>query len=366
MSRNLKVAVLTPALFGEYALRLSLGLTDRCDVLLLSDDGLRGLSEQPSLREAFAAVTVKTSPADKRWQQAIYVLATLCRLIRFRPDVLHCQECPAWHYCAVAKVASWLFPVVLTVHEPVQHSEREGVEASRRRTIIRRLRERAHLILVNGEYARQELARVMAPTGVPVVATRHGVVLVPAPDQARKPRDRRVLLFGRMEHHKGVEVLVAAAERLAALGTPLKLVLAGSGPEIGRLRDRATTLPFIVIREGFLSPSDAIEEFQQASVVVLPYLDASQSRVAAAAFANGRPVVGSRVAALQEVVVDGVNGALVERGDSEMLAAALSRILDSDAEWSRLRDGATSTASTKLSWRHIASDTVDLYHRFVV
>ena len=365
MSRKLKVAVLTPKFFGEYALRLSLGLTDRCDVLVLSDEGLRGLCEQPSLREAFAAVPVKTWPADRPWQQAVYVLATLLHLIRFRPDVLHCQECPEWHYYVVAKVASWLFPVVLTVHEPVQHSEREVVEASRGQRITR-LRERAHLILVNGEYARQELARAMAPAGVPIVATRHGVVLVPAPDQARNPRARRVLLFGRMEHHKGVEVLVAAAERLAALGAPLKLVLAGSGPEIGRLRDRATTLPYVVIREGFLSPSDAIEEFQQASVVVLPYLDAAQSGVAAAAFANGRPVVGSRVAALQEMVVDGVNGALVERGDSEMLAAALSRILDSEEEWTRLRDGASSTASTKLSWRHIASDTVDLYHRYVI
>jgi len=187
-NRHLKVAVLTPKFFGEYALRLSLGLSDRCEVLLLSDEGLRGFCEQPTLRDAFEAVTVRTWPAEKKWQKAIYVLVTLLHLIRFRPDVLHCQEYSEWHYYVVAKVASWLFPVVLTVHEPVPLSGRGSVDGGRKETTTRRLREIAHLILVNGEYAREQLARVMALSEVPIVATRHGVVMVPAPDQAR-PRD---------------------------------------------------------------------------------------------------------------------------------------------------------------------------------
>jgi glycosyltransferase involved in cell wall biosynthesis len=196
---------------------------------------------------------------------------------------------------------------------------------------------------------------------MPIVTTRHGVLLVPAPEQRRQPRPRSILFFGRMEEYKGIEILLDAMEQLAASGIEFSLVFAGRGPELQRLGARIAALPMISVEERFLSPDDAIAEFQSASVVVLPYLDATQSGVAAAAFANGRPVVATQVGGLSEIVVDGVNGLLIEPGSSAALADALTRLLSSDMEWQRLADGATATARGPLNWSQIAEEMAGAY-----
>ena len=54
-------------------------------------------------------------------------------------------------------------------------------------------------------------------------------------------------------------------------------------------------------------------------------------RVVIEAFCRARPVVGTRVGGIADLVEDGVNGLLVEPGSSEALAGALERLL-SDRE----------------------------------
>ena len=50
-------------------------------------------------------------------------------------------------------------------------------------------------------------------------------------------------------------------------------------------------------------------------------------RVVVEAFCRGRPVIGSRVGGIPDLVEDGANGLLVEPGDTEALAGALRRVL---------------------------------------
>jgi glycosyltransferase involved in cell wall biosynthesis len=99
-----------------------------------------------------------------------------------------------------------------------------------------------------------------------------------------------------------------------------------------------------------------------AKVVVLPYLDATQSGVAAAAFANGRPVIASEVGGISEVVVSGANGLLVQPGNAAALADAIEHVLNSDVVWNQLREGAERTARTVLNWDEIADDVVQHYY----
>ncbi|HEY4216040.1 MAG TPA: glycosyltransferase family 4 protein [Gemmatimonadaceae bacterium] len=360
MKPRLRVAMLTPRYYGEYAVRLALGLTPKCDVLLLSDAGLHQSCDQRGL-DTTPLVAIKTFPSDTRWQRVAYVAVTLARLFWFRPHIVHCQEYPEWPDFWVVCVASLFFPIVLTVHDPLPHAGRDSEYARSRATTIRKLRLRARAVFVNGVHCRDTFAVLPGMEEMPIVTTRHGVLLVPAPEQRRQPRPRSILFFGRMEEYKGIEILLDAMEQLAASGIEFSLVFAGRGPELQRLGARIAALPMISVEERFLSPDDAIAEFQSASVVVLPYLDATQSGVAAAAFANGRPVVATQVGGLSEIVVDGVNGLLIEPGSSAALADALTRLLSSDMEWQRLADGATATARGPLNWSQIAEEMAGAY-----
>jgi glycosyltransferase involved in cell wall biosynthesis len=69
--------------------------------------------------------------------------------------------------------------------------------------------------------------------------------------------------------------------------------------------------------------------FQSADIVVLPYIDATQSAVVQLAYGFGRPVITTDVGGLREVVQEGLTGLLVPPGDSSTFAQAIIRYFES-------------------------------------
>jgi glycosyltransferase involved in cell wall biosynthesis len=108
------------------------------------------------------------------------------------------------------------------------------------------------------------------------------------------------------------------------------LVLAGEpwGKERGlakRVEDRQVRLELRYLPEGerslWLDACDA---------VVCPYRDATGSGVAADAISHGRPVIGTRVDGLVDVIEEGETGLLVPAEDAPALADALRRFIRED------------------------------------
>jgi glycosyltransferase involved in cell wall biosynthesis len=70
-------------------------------------------------------------------------------------------------------------------------------------------------------------------------------------------------------------------------------------------------------------------------------------------FCRGRPVVATRAGGVPDLVRDGENGYVLERGDAEGLATALVRVLGDPAEAQRLAAGA---ATSDGPWRATPED----------
>jgi glycosyltransferase involved in cell wall biosynthesis len=138
-----------------------------------------------------------------------------------------------------------------------------------------------------------------------------------------------VLFFGRLLRYKGLEFLLEAF-RLLDPGR-FALVIAGEGD----LTEYQIEGPNIRVLNRFITDEEMAPLFNAAHVVALPYLSASQSGVAYMAFAFERPVIATRVGALSDVVMDDVNGFLIEPCSAKALAAALERAADR-ATWERL------------------------------
>jgi glycosyltransferase involved in cell wall biosynthesis len=157
-------------------------------------------------------------------------------------------------------------------------------------------------------------------------------------DEARRelnlPGDRRIALFvGLIRPYKGVDVLIEAFSKLAAIDE-WHLVVAGEpwGRSGGALRQLVRTLGVedrVRLDLRWVSEDELRLLMAAADVVVLPYRSGSQSAMAPIAFASGVPVVASAVGGLPEVVDDGVNGLLVEPGSVNDLVRALGE-LDED------------------------------------
>jgi glycosyltransferase involved in cell wall biosynthesis len=160
-----------------------------------------------------------------------------------------------------------------------------------------------------------------------------------------------------MEAYKGLEVLLAAMRLLRDAGSTIELRLAGSGPELDRLRQEFEALPLSSIESGFIPHERAIAEFGDAALVVAPYIEATQSGVISAAFGNGRPVVASAVGGIPDFVIHGKNGLLVPPNDPRALADTLRTVLNDRALLESLSNGARLSAETDLGWG-IFSDKV--------
>src|SRR5690606_19052123 len=100
---------------------------------------------------------------------------------------------------------------------------------------------------------------------------------------------------------------------------------------------------------------------EQASIVVLPYIEATQSGVIPIAYAYGKPVIASRVGGLPNIVVDNETGFLVEPRSAEQIAERIIFLLQNPQERKRMGDSAYSYAMTELSWDRIADSTMKVY-----
>jgi glycosyltransferase involved in cell wall biosynthesis len=138
------------------------------------------------------------------------------------------------------------------------------------------------------------------------------------------PLDAPVFLFsGLLRPYKGWDVLLDAFAALRREVPRALLVLAGEPwGEARRLEAWAPAGVRLELR--YLPEAERGLWFAAADAVVCPYRHATGSGIAADALAYGRPVIGTRVEGLEDVVEDGHSGILVPPGDAAALARAMT------------------------------------------
>jgi glycosyltransferase involved in cell wall biosynthesis len=135
------------------------------------------------------------------------------------------------------------------------------------------------------------------------------------------------LFFGRIWPYKGLDYLIRAEPLISAVVPDAEIVIAGEGEDMARYRAMMVHPERFTVINDYVSDARRVELFSQAALVVLPYLEASQSGVIPIAYSSARPVVATTVGGLPAMVEDGVTGYLVPPCDEQALAAAILRIL---------------------------------------
>lgn len=141
------------------------------------------------------------------------------------------------------------------------------------------------------------------------------------------PADAPVFLFaGLLRPYKGWDVLLDAFAMLRKDVPSALLVFAGEPwGEARRLEAWAPAGVRLELR--YLPERERADWFAAADAVVCPYRHATGSGIAADALAYGRPVIGSAVEGLLDVVEDGHSGLLVPPGDAAALSRAMTRFV---------------------------------------
>jgi glycosyltransferase involved in cell wall biosynthesis len=118
-----------------------------------------------------------------------------------------------------------------------------------------------------------------------------------------------------------------------------------------------------VVRNTFIADNDCAAFFRQASVVVLPYVEATQSGVIPMAYAAARPVVATTVGGLPEMVDEGETGYLVPPRDEVALAKSIVRVLGDDKLRARLGQNARQKIVSECSAEVVADRTLEVYRK---
>lgn len=133
------------------------------------------------------------------------------------------------------------------------------------------------------------------------------------PDPGAEDSRAGALFVGRLSPEKGIATLLAAWARLE-----VPLAIAGDGPL--RRAVEAAVAPTASYR-GRLSADEVREAIRTALLLVMPSeCYENFPMVVAEAFANGLPVIASRLGAMAEIVEDGQTGLLFTVGDAADLA----------------------------------------------
>ncbi|MER5382470.1 glycosyltransferase [Streptomyces sp. NPDC002688] len=168
---------------------------------------------------------------------------------------------------------------------------------------------------------------VLVRAGMPAerLAVKHN--FVPEPGVGREGAGEHLLYLGRLAEAKGVRLLMAAWDEIAADGgVGVPLVVAGSGPLEGEVTAWAAGRDDVRY-VGLYDPAQCREALARSVAVVAPstWLEAF-GLVVVEAMAAGVPAVAAGHGAFVELVEDGVTGLLHRPGEPASLASCIRRI----------------------------------------
>jgi D-inositol-3-phosphate glycosyltransferase len=183
--------------------------------------------------------------------------------------------------------------------------------------------------------------------------------------------DAIMLTFvGRIQPHKGPDVLLRAAAEMVTHSPHLRaklavVIMGGTSGSINELENIKLLAKFLKIEDitHFVNPVSrkVLPDWYRASdLVCVPSYSESFGLVALEAQACGTPVVATAIGGLRTAVSDGISGSLVDGHDPKAWSAVLSRLIMEPQRRLLLSMGAIDHAS-HFGWENTARKTLDVY-----
>lgn len=349
--------------FVKYVAGLAGGLEDvGCRVVLLSRDHDQEFGSDPGAMRSFVAAKAGGARhlelrGRVRDPPGLRDIGRVARLRRsWGPAVVHLQDSVTNDLRLALASGLPRVPYALTVHDPVPHPGDAAAPWALQK-VRRLLRRRASLLFVHSRALAEELTAT-GDVAAPIEVVPHGAEAA----AVTAPPDDSLLFFGRMSYYKGLDVLLDAMDQVWKARPGVTLTVAGEGelPVHPALSDRR-----VVLHQGHVPEHEIPRLFRDATAVVLPYRQASQSGVGSLALQYGRPVIASRLGGLPELVGED-RGRLVPSEDPGALADAMLEVLGRPDLAERLGRAGAAMVEREIGWETVARLTVDAYRRHLL
>lgn len=177
----------------------------------------------------------------------------------------------------------------------------------------------------------------------------------------------RFITVARLIKTKGVDYLVSAFQSIHRSYPNTELIIVGDGPEEQNLRDLVSTMGLsdCVVFRGRIPNETVAECLTNTDLFVLPSYYEALGCVYLEAMACGLPAIGVKGMGIDEIIVDGVNGYIVEPKNKDDLVNKMKSYIDADPNIKQDMSRNARNTSEKYTWHNIAIQLEEKYKSYL-
>lgn len=323
---------------------------------------------------------------------AVPTNSQLCKEIQFAyelredissvdPDVIHYPFFTGLSATVTSAFLSTLnVPLIGTIHDPISHSStRISIRGTEFDNFVYgidlkgRLRSYSSIlldrILVHGEQTRVQ-ARKIGYSPKKLRTVPHGLYthFCSAPVASPHRDCNNLLFFGNIRKNKGYDRIPDIVSIVSGEVDSLSATVAGRLAEDSdwgeRVIDSISSHERIDLQNEYIPTNQVQGYFEAASVVVLPYYDATSSGVAMTAYTFERPLVVTDTGDVGQMVSSDGSGLVADSNDEQSIADAIIDLLTDDELYNRCLTNVR-TERDKYRWQNVTAETIDIYKELV-
>ena len=289
------------------------------------------------------------------------LILQMCKMIRrFNPDIVHIT-----YPLDLLEILLLQFrnKMLLVMHDPFPHSGKENLRNTIARYISIKLIPK--IVLLNNtqknqfaEYYKIPLKKILINKLGP-----YNCILNFRPNLTINNEKIKILFFGLISPYKGLEYLCEAMLKVHNVCPNVELIIAGKG-NIYFDFEPYKNLQYIQLHNRYIDMQELASFLYEASFVICPYKDATQSGVIMTSFAMERPIIASNVGSLKEQIENGKTGLLIPPCDSEVLADAIINLSNNPQLIDKMKQNIKELNTIGYnSWDTISNIYLDFYTR---
>ena len=286
----------------------------------------------------------------------ICLFAKLVRIIRkYSPDYVFTPMIHPWHNLVISLLPRKI-KIIKVIHDVAPHLGESN--------LFSMLMNKADIffsdrLVVLSQHSRKELEKAGIKKNICISPHANFSYYSKYNDLATERKIyNKVGFFGRINKYKGLDVLLESWGMIKDTNPKLKLLVAGNGDcqeyvgSFNRYKDS------MEICNRWISDEEVAKLLSSVDLIILPYIEASQSGVIPLAFALGKPVVVTNVGGLKEQVPDGC-GLIIPPNNPKALSDAICELYNNPSKILDMGADARIYAQNVLSWDKSAAILLD-------
>lgn len=323
------------------------------------------------------------------WKHVAFFWYVLVNLLRLETDLIHAHNgIPGLAALLASRVRG--IPFVFTNHTPYTSVHHKIASES---TGLRSRFEDFQVALE--KFCARNASRVIATSGkvkeglLSIGVSENKLFLVPNgaetqkfqqdSTKAKEVREKFrlegnaiILYVGRIVKYKGLDYLVDSASRIVQKHPDVKFVVVGPvsyysanvlTPYYQKLKRKIDKrqLSNYFLFTGAVDEEDLIGFYSACDLLVLPSLSEGFGMVLVEAMSCGKPVIGSRIDGIVDVINHGEDGYLVSPARPEEIASKVNHLLERPVERKRMGRTARKHVEEMFDWNILAPRIIEIY-----